>query len=192
MLTEKPFYFKPRYAPRNKPVEAAMGHFIMTWAVLEGQLDCALAVFFDSELELMACITSNMGTKAKIDSLRSAISMHESALPQNLCKRADKLLLEIGNLASDWRNLVAHGFPSDIQSEKGQESVWHWSRQSARKGLQFSALEMKAHRWRAATTQVKGATAKWCKTYQAMWNRLAKLSPEERAYLSHIPHIRQL
>lgn len=144
--------------------------------------------FFDVNLTLLACLCSNIGTRAKIDALRSAISMHAPALPKGLCKRADKILLEIAALSSEWRNTLAHGFPADIEFEKGTFE-WHWARQSARRQLDFSILEMDPAHWRDATKQVKSAGKKWCSAYQAIWHKLAKLTPAERDKL-YSPEIR--
>lgn len=179
LLTEKPLYFKPRYAPRHQAVEMAMGHFLMTWGVLEGELDKGIAVVFDISTMLSLCISSNMGTKAKIDSLRSGISMHGEFLSQALMKRADKTLLKITSLSNEWRNTLAHGFPIDLPDD-ANKYAWHWGRQSARKQLDMTAMEMNPRRWRAATRDVKAVTKDWCRDYQRIWHVLAELTPEQR------------
>ena len=86
-----------------------MGRFIIAWGVLERQLDAAICVLFRIDPTLGLCVTANLGSKAKVDMLLSAIYMYAEALDEDEVDEAHALLRQVANLAGQFRNSLAHG-----------------------------------------------------------------------------------
>ena len=171
---EKPSYFRPKFPPRHKSMEEAMGRFIIVWSVLEDQLSSGMAVILMIDATLVLTITANLGTKAKIDMLHSAVSMSEDILDPTLVDRAHKILDVIADLAGKHRNTLAHG--TILQLPSG----WRWSRTSARRALDYRVYAGPVARWRKATSKVQAATREWCSVYQEIWRTLDRTPREER------------
>lgn len=174
---ESAHYFDPQYPPSDENLEAAMGRFIIVWGVLECQLDAAICILFGIDATLGLCITANLGSKAKVEMLQSAVSMCAEAFNEDEFNEAHTLLCQIANLAGQFRNSLAHGQPT-LWDDKG-ETAWKWTRVSARQMLDVSTFPMLAERWDHAEREVKETTAKWCHVYQTMWHKLDAMSPDE-------------
>ncbi len=99
------------YIPHiDSPVMKAVGAFIFAWGIVERELDTAFPVLFHANPTLASCIYANLGTKAKIDMLLSAVDMQRGKL-NRLAEEAQKLLAEISTLSDRARTTLAHGQP---------------------------------------------------------------------------------
>ena len=173
---DKPHYFKPRFPPRHPVMEESIGRFILVWGVLEQQLDSGLSAILCIDATLALTISANLGTKAKVDILHSAISMSRDLVDEPLRERAHTALNVISNLSGRHRNALAHGQALHNPEEKG----WRWHRVSARKELDVTLFSAPATRWVRAATEVRKATREWCTAYQAIWIALEAVPREKR------------
>lgn len=99
------------HVPRIKSdVLQSVGSFIFAWGIVERELDTAFAVLFHTDPTLASCLYANLGTKAKIDMLQSAIDMQRAAL-ERLAEESQSILSEISTLSDRARTTLAHGQP---------------------------------------------------------------------------------
>ena len=176
---DEPTYFNPAYPPANLKLERAIGKFIIAWAILEESLDGSIAAILMIDATLSLCITANLGTKGKIDLLRSAVSMSHEMLDDELVKDAHSALAEISTLSGEFRNSLIHGAPFCLASDKeGHE--WRWGRTSARTFMDFRSAPYTAERWQEATAKVKTTTKKWCRIWQIIWHEIAAIPRDKR------------
>jgi len=174
---EAPHYFSPSYPPSDEALESAMGRFLIAWGILETQLDSSASVFLHVDTTLSLCITANLGTMAKIDMLKAAISMQEGAFEDSTVDEAHGILNHISMLATRFRNTLAHGQPTLWLDDEGD--VWSWTRTSARKQLDVRRMPLLAERWEEAEREVKEVTSEWCQLYQDVWHVFHKLNSED-------------
>jgi hypothetical protein len=116
----------------NPEIEAALGRFIIAWAVLEQQLDLAICEGTRLDHDLATSITANLGTKAKLDIYQALAHCYRDLLGE-LLKTVDKLVSDTAKASGKLRNFVVHGQPFVLDlGEQGKREIW--GRQSARKG----------------------------------------------------------
>ena len=124
-----------------------IGRFMVAWGRLEGELDLLFPVLFRIDPTLSMCLTANLGTKGKVDCLRSALSMITGVLPPETVKELDECLVLTSELSDVYRNFLAHGQPAVFASPRKQE--WIWTRWAARKELQLTIMQNEdAEHWR--------------------------------------------
>lgn len=87
----------------------ALGRFVVAWGNLEQQLDIGFHVLFHTDPTLAICLYANLGTKAKIDTLQSAIALQEDAIGTASAARARRVLQRIAELSDHARLTTAHG-----------------------------------------------------------------------------------
>ena len=124
----------------------SMGELIFAWGILERELDLGVAALFNVNPTLATCITANLGTKVKIDMLRSGFSMLKACLGDALAEEAIDTLNEIEKLTGAARTPVAHGQPLVFTDEEG--SGWVWARQQARAAAKLSVYDEPEEHWR--------------------------------------------
>jgi hypothetical protein len=180
-----PSDYEPLFPPPNEKVEAAVGRFIITCGVLESWLDTGVETLFFIDPHLSDCITANLGTKAKIDMLKSGIGMHEDLLEPGTIKAARDALTLAGTLSGRYRNTLAHGQPTIVVEEPGvlerPSGPWHWARTTAREYLESIGGPMTAKAWHSASNEVVGVVQQWHEALQAIRRELELIDPQVRA-----------
>jgi hypothetical protein len=91
------FSLQMEYPSTNQKLEQNIGGFFVAWGVLEREFDTAYPVSFHTNPTLAACLYANLATKAKLDSLKSAVSMLAEALGPRLTSRAHAFLDQAGD-----------------------------------------------------------------------------------------------
>ena len=77
-------WFGPRGQEKLNPKLAdSIGRFMIAWSWLETHLDSAYAHLFQVEEPLALCLTANLGTRTKLDTISSTVAMLKSAFPEN-------------------------------------------------------------------------------------------------------------
>ena len=133
-------------APDDNPrLEQNVGKFIVAWGLIERELDNMIAALFNLDPTLSLCIASNLGTKAKLDIIRSAASMLEPALGELLKNKIHDLANAISDHSGKNRNTLAHGQPSYYGVEGQQD--WRWTRISAREKLKATVYPTDPDHW---------------------------------------------
>jgi len=172
----------PMAVPDEEPeLEQALGQFILSWGVLERELDHSFAIVFRVNATLAACIYANLGTKAKVDMLTSAISMLAPLLGERLTTRSHNLL----GTVSDWsnvRNTLAHGqpiqFPTDVPV-RDKSAGWVLTRQSARLRYDVVWHIVNPRRWRLRSEAVQRLAVDWRAATLKLYQRLYEVSDDE-------------
>jgi hypothetical protein len=93
----------------HKLVRESVGTFMFAWGILERELDTSFHVLFHTDPTLASCIYANLGTKAKLDILSSAISMLATRLGPRLARGAHSRIDKVRDLSDKARNTLAHG-----------------------------------------------------------------------------------
>lgn len=134
-------------APDDNPrLEQNLGKFIVAWGIIERELDNMIAVLFNLDPTLSLCITSNLGTKAKIEIILSAASMLEPALGETLKNEIHSLANATSDHSGKNRNAIAHGQPAAYGVE-GETRDWRWARTSAREKLKTTIFPRDPDHW---------------------------------------------
>ena len=123
------------YPKINAKNRRSLGAFIIAWGVLEGELDTCFISLFRVNPTLCGCVTANLGTKAKLDILSSALSMLEEPLGSDLVTAGHKIVEDTRYYSAMARNTLAHGQPSFFAAHKEDAKEWVILRYSARKKL---------------------------------------------------------
>jgi len=97
------------YPKINAKNRRSLGAFIIAWGVLEGELDTCFISLFRVNPTLCGCVTANLGTKAKLDILSSALSMLEEPLGSDLVTAGHKIVEDTRYYSAMARNTLAHG-----------------------------------------------------------------------------------
>jgi hypothetical protein len=119
---------------KNTLLERAVGRFILNWGVLEKELDTAFPVLFRLDETLALCLTANLGTKAKLDSISSAASMLAGVLGDITDDIHD--VVAATRTLSETRNILAHGQPREFGDPgPSEERRFEWVKTTARKQL---------------------------------------------------------
>lgn len=147
----------------------AVGSFMFAWGIIERELDTAFPVLFHTDPTLASCLYANLGTKAKIDMLLSAVDMVSIQLGERLTASAQSTLGQISALSDKARTTLAHGQPMFF-GEVAKASRWEIARHIARashkivihpRNSRYWAAQAKialrlAQRWRTCVAKVHG------------------------------------
>ena len=114
-------------------MEKAIGRFLISWGALERELDQGISIFLDLHGPLALCVTANLGTKGKLDLLRSACTEFYCNYDCDAMDRVHAILNRIADLSGRVRNTAAHGQPIVLRAIGDIEERWTWARYSARK-----------------------------------------------------------
>ena len=168
----------PFLAPSNdEKLERALGRFALAWGVLERELDLAFPVLFRTDPTLACCIYANLGTKAKLDIIGSAISMLKPLLKDSVEKRANELIAQIRDLSGKARNALAHGQPCTFTF--ADETVWVLTRLAARNSLDVALHPMTTRHWQAHTSETLRCARQWHNVVNKILAALCKVSSDE-------------
>ena len=147
-------------APDDNPrLEQSLGKFIVAWGIIERELDNMIAALFNLDPTLSLCITSNLGTKSKLDIIRSAASMLEPALGETLNNEIHDLANATSDHSGKNRNVRAHGQPAAYAIEEGPRE-WRWTRTSAREKLKATIYPRDPDHWLNESKEVIGIARK--------------------------------
>jgi len=142
--------WEPYFTHVTKKLAESIGQFMVAWGRLESELDSLTPIVFRTDPTHATCITANLGSKAKVDMLRSGINMIAALLPPDLVEELNDSLVLVGELSGTYRNLLAHGQPWAV-SEGGEKTYWQWVRVSARKEVNVISPDINEDFWRIAT-----------------------------------------
>lgn len=145
----------------NPELEAALGRFIIAWAVLEQQLDFAIQEHAWLDHDLATSITANLGTKAKLDIYQSLSHCYRDLLNAQMLKEIDTLVSDTGNASGKLRNFIVHGQPFIMDlGEHGKREIW--AKQSARKGgVRMAVAQLTTEYVEDQTNEIKSLIERW-------------------------------
>jgi hypothetical protein len=155
----------------------SMGEFMFAWSILERELDLGVAAIFRVNPTLSTCITANLGTRTKIDMLRSGLSMLKPCLGDALVEEAIDTLSEIAKLTGAARTPVAHGQPIVFDDEDG--GGWFWVRQQARVTAKMSVYDKPEEHWRYQGAVIMLYAEGWSKLVSTIYITIKDLMPQQ-------------
>jgi hypothetical protein len=147
----------------NPEVAASIGHLMIAWGILEREIDIAIAELYrlHNDLDLAACITANLGTKAKLEIFQSCAHCLTDFLKPARIEDIDALINDTAKASSKYRNFVAHGRPTYLDLG-GPDDMWLWSRESARKGgPKLHITHFQAAYFDKAVGEIKKIHSRW-------------------------------
>ena len=173
--------FEPRplqWPEPNPELEAAIGRAILSWSVLEHEIDDGLRLILRVSPSLGDCVTANLQLKTRLDIFQSALhellyaEFDDSSVPakladyyrdlaeadRKLLTSAEKLARATDKLAGEMRNWIAHGRPHRCEHCEG----WMWMRRSARKGgVKLHVEKMEPAVFENGTAQIRALVERW-------------------------------
>lgn len=161
-MAKKP-YADPtlHYVDPDENTGYALGKFIVAWGDLEQQLDIGFHVLFHTDPGLAFCIYANLGTKAKIDMLQSAISLQEEAIGKGLSKNAHSTLKRIGEMSSEVRLVTAHGQAAAYMLDGKGPTRYELVRHIARTKPKITVHSTNVPYWRGQANRARTLAAAW-------------------------------
>jgi hypothetical protein len=127
------------------------GGFALMWGYVEEHLDRLYPVLFRTDPTLAICITANLGTKAKVEIIQSALTMLSPLLPDEKVADLHETLDMVLEFSSKYRNMLAHGRPVlHADDDDNKKTVWRWARFAARRQVSiiFPDAESDEEFWR--------------------------------------------
>lgn len=167
------------YPSTSEKLERNIGSFFIAWGVLERELDTAFPVLFHTDPTLACCLYANLGTRAKLDTLKSAISMLASALGGNLITRAHGILNVVGDLNDVARNTLAHGQVQPFFDESTSVLGWELVRQVARKSHKMVIHPGSPRYWGRRKREVVAIATRWRKCVAAIYRKMKALTLDD-------------
>lgn len=154
----------------------AIGKFIVAWGDLEQQLDIGFHVLFHTDPTLAVCLYANLGTKAKIDILQSAIALQEKPIGNGRASRARKVLQKIAALSDEARLTTAHGqvWYYEIEGKSGHR--WEWVRHIARSKPKITVHPSTSRYWNAQANYARKLAAHWRQLVTEIYSKLQHLT----------------
>ena len=166
----------PKISAKNR---RSLGDFIIAWGVLESELDTCFISLFRVNPTLCGCITANLGTKAKLDILSSALSMLEEPLGSDLVTAGHEIIEDTRYYSAMARNTLAHGQPYFFAEHEEDAKEWVILRYSARKKLNASTYPMTSDHWDYIAKEIKNLAAHWRDMSVTIHEKLSPLNPED-------------
>lgn len=167
------------YPSTSEKLERNIGAFFVAWGVLERELDNAFPILFHTDPTLACCLYANLGTRAKLDTLRSAISMLAPVLGPRLGERAHKVLVNIGELNDIARNTLAHGQVQPFFDHETNELNWELIRHVARKTYKMVIHPGTPRYWRRRKREVTAIAMRWRKCVAAFYKKMKPLTLDD-------------
>lgn len=125
----------PEWPPEALELERAIGKFVISWAILEQQIDFFIEDLVRGDELIGWAVAAHLAAKAKLDLAQGLMHVREDVFGKELVSQADKLLARTNKAAGDFRNFIAHGKPMPVgKEEAGFQVVWFWMQFRARKG----------------------------------------------------------
>jgi hypothetical protein len=167
------------YPSTSEKLERHIGAFFVAWGVLERELDNGFPVLFRTDPTLACCLYANLGTKAKLDILRSAIGMLAQPLGPALTTRSHDILQSVSNLSDIARNTLAHGQVHSFFDETSNTLMWELIRHVARKSHSMVIHPGTARYWGTQQRAVVTLARRWRKCVGAMYLKTKSLSLDD-------------
>lgn len=169
--------------PVTRKVSAAMkreiGAFFVSWGRVENELDVAFHVLFRIDPTLASCVTSNLATRAKIDSVSSATDMLEEVLGVKRAAAIQAALSRVQELNDRARNTIAHGAHHPWEDEKTGKQFNAVLRFAARKQLRATAYPGNASYWARMSRGADAAALALRRHIKASHEKLKRVSEDE-------------
>lgn len=172
------------------PIKRAVGDFIISWGILERELDTAFPVIFHTDPTLACCIYANLGTKAKLDMLSSAVSMHEKVLGRSFVRSCHKILSRISDLSDRARNTLAHGQVHPFVDELTGKFVYELIRHVARKSHAMVVHPGTSKYWKRQDRMVVSLARAWRKKTARIHRKTKSLTAQELDEIC-VTHLRE-
>jgi hypothetical protein len=174
------------YVDPDAKLGRAIGKFVVAWGDLERQLDSGFHVLFRTDPTLAMCLCANLGTKPKIEALKSAIVLQAKLIGNGRAQRAIKVLFRIEDMSGRVRLITAHGQvqPFLLGGEKGLR--WELVRQVARGKPKITVHPATARYWNAQAKRAPDLGAWWRQYVAEIHSKIGSLSPSELADICEI------
>ena len=134
---------------------------MIAWSWLETHLDSAYAHLFHVEEPLAFCLTANLGTRTKLDTISSTVVMLKSAFPEESLIHITNTINAIRNISGTGRNTLAHGLPFNANYLEPEETWdpletprWALIRYSARDKIDAAVYPLDVAYWNARTKEL--------------------------------------
>src|SRR5690348_9340235 len=128
----------PEWPQTTIETEAAFGRFLISWNVLEREIDRAIEDLYDLDYDLAWSVTANLGTRAKLDIFQSAFHCLHEYFEDCSLELVDKLAADTAKASGEIRAFLVHGQPFKLQptmeEKPGQELLDIWVKIRGRKG----------------------------------------------------------
>lgn len=167
------------YPKVSKHLERQIGAFFIAWGLMERELDVSFNVLFRVDPTLSSCITANVGTKAKIDILASAVGGLSLFLGSRLTKSSHAVLERVRALSEKARNTLAHAQMEYLKDTQTQKPGWRLVRNVARKQYSMVTHPTTAEHWRRMTKAVYAAVKAWRAKLNACYRILRVVSEDQ-------------
>jgi len=172
------------YPKVSRHLERQIGAFFIAWGLMERELDISFNVLFRIDPTLAACIPANLGTKAKIDVLASAITGVSLFLGGTLTKSSHAVLERVRALSERARNTLAHAQMEYLKDAQTQKRGWRLVRNVARKQYSMITHPTTPAYWRRMTKAVYAVVKAWRAKLNACYRILRKLTEEQFASMT--------
>lgn len=144
----------------NPEIEAALGRFLIAWAIVEQQLDFTIHEITRLDWDLSHAIAANLGTKAKLDMIQALTHCMKEVLSPATVSEVDQVAAATGNATSEIRNFLIHGQPWQLTLPDGD--VDFWAKFAARKfGVRGKGVTFTPDFIEAQTDEVKRLIDQW-------------------------------
>lgn len=167
---------KPEEIEVEPEYAALLGRFVIAWGHAEDALDALFFILFKTDPTLSICISANLGVKAKIDILASAVTMLREAIAKKDVEEAHTMLREMGDLSAKYRNLLAHGRPM-IPGD--HEDGWQWVRFTARNELVMIQAGTDEEFWETAIEETENLRHRMFRLRNRLHKTLSHLTLED-------------
>jgi hypothetical protein len=141
--------------------------------------DIAFPVLFRVDPTLANCLYTNLGTKAKLDILMSAIDALSLLLGKARAKSAHKVLADVVTLNDKARNTLAHARLLPFFDDVLQKPVWRLIRYSARKEHFWISHPNEVRHWKRLTKAVYSKADVWHRKMRVIHGRIKTFSDDE-------------
>lgn len=166
------------YPGTHEKLAKAVGGFMAAWGIVERELSNAFPVVFHTNPTLACCIYSNLGTRAKLEMLASAITMQESAIGARLTTRAHRTIEAIQDLSDRARNTIAHG-QVELFNLGNDKFTWELVRHVARKSHAMVIYPGNAYHWTNQEKKALRLAQKWRVIVRDLYRKLGVLTPDD-------------
>jgi hypothetical protein len=167
------------YVDPDARLAAGIGKFIVAWGDVEQQLDIAFHVLFHTDPTLAMCIYANLGTKAKIEILQSAISLQEEPIGSGLAKHAKRTLTRIADMSDKARLVTAHGKAFAYLLNGRGQNRYELVRQVARARPKITVHPATGRYWTGQANYARELAARWRYYVARIYAMIGDLSLEE-------------
>jgi hypothetical protein len=192
----------PLWPEPNQKLEAAVGRALISWSVLEREVDSALELVLRIDPQVALCVTANLGTKARLDIFKASVHSLWHSEPEEetaaqtsasakllqswieaknaFVGEADRLVHDTERMAGEFRNWMAHSQPLLLHFTDDEHHLM-WGKFSARKGgVRGKIARLSPDRFDKATSEIRGLVERWHLLRQRLSRKVELLDEIER------------